>query len=69
MKERLFIIALAVLLVLAALPALPATPAADRSVVTTLGVAYADDGEPTPTPTATPALPAGSCQSGGHCGD
>lgn len=66
MKERLFIIALAVLLVLAALPALPA---ADRSVATALGVAYADDGEPTPTPTATPALPAGSCQSGGHCGD
>jgi hypothetical protein len=70
MIRRLLLMAVVATLLLAAvLPGLPALTNFDGSASLWPGAVYADDGEPTPTPTATPALPDGSCQGGGNCGD
>lgn len=68
MTQRLLLIAVVVTLLLAtAWPGLAALASSDGNA-NPLGLVYADGGEPVPTPTATPALPDGSCQGGGQCG-
>ncbi len=69
MKQRLLLIAIVAMLLITTVPAVLATSGLDNSAARSLGVVYADDSEPTPTPTATPALPDGSCHGGGQCGD
>ncbi len=68
MKQSM-LVAAAVLLLLVALLALPAMSAPESSAIGLTGIAHADGGEPTPTPTATPDPLNGSCQSSGQCGN
>jgi hypothetical protein len=68
MKRRLLLIAIVATLLLGAL-ALPAASTSSSYALSVPFVVYADDIEPTPTPTATPVLPNGSCQSSGQCGN
>jgi hypothetical protein len=68
MNQRLFLIAVvAILLLTAILPGLPALSANAGGADRGLGVAYVDD--ISPTPTATPPTPDGSCHGSGQCGD
>jgi hypothetical protein len=64
MKRRLLLIAIVATLLLGAL-ALPAASTSSSHALSVPFVVYADDIEPTPTP----ALPNGSCQSSGQCGN
>lgn len=69
MIRRLLLIAVVTASLLAAVaPGLATMASNDGSATGWLDVAYAGDVDATPTPTATPAQPNGSCQSGGHCG-
>lgn len=71
MIRRLLLTAFATasLLLATALPGLATMLSGAGDAHGRLGVVYAGDVAPTPTPAQTPALPDGGCQGGGHCGD